>query len=76
MSTTTYIPSGTQPKPHKKKGWLTRFFQRVIEAQHRVGERKAAEYFRTLSDSHLQELGFTAAEIRNIRSGKTISAGL
>ncbi|MGI9380524.1 MAG: hypothetical protein ACR2OW_12810 [Methyloligellaceae bacterium] len=76
MSTTTYIPSGTQPKPHKKKGVFTRFFERVMEAQLRVGERKAAEYFRTLSDSHLQELGFTTAEIRNIRRGKSISAGL
>ena len=50
-----------------KPGFLTRFFERIIEARVRRAELQVQPYLAKLSDERLRDLGFTGEDIEKLR---------
>ncbi|KAB2920328.1 MAG: DUF1127 domain-containing protein [Hyphomicrobiaceae bacterium] len=53
---------------HGPAGFLDRFFQRFIEARERQARSIVRQHLSALSDARLAELGYSAAEIKEIKA--------
>ena len=72
MSTGTQALSGAIISGALKSGgFLQRLLQRISEGQARKAHVMVREYLATQSDEHLASLGYSAAEIKSIRSQAT-----
>lgn len=56
----------------KSSGFLTRIFDRLTAAREAQAERYLVNYLSALSDSRLEELGYTDAQIREIRINRRL----
>jgi uncharacterized protein YjiS (DUF1127 family) len=54
----------------RRAGLLRRVFQGIIESRRMSSERKVGAHLEGLSDTHLFDLGLSAAEIETIRAGR------
>lgn len=74
MTATTYTPNGATAKSAASLGgWFHRLFERMVEAQTLRARRMVAQQLSTLSDAHLQDLGFAEADIERLRMGRAAS---
>jgi hypothetical protein len=79
MATTT-TPVGfaatttTAESAPAKTGFLTRFFERLIEARIRRAEMHVQAHLAKLSDERLKDLGFTGDHIERLREKHYVQA--
>jgi hypothetical protein len=71
MSTGTQALSGAVVVARKSEGFFRRLLQRISEGQERKARAMVREYLATQSDEHLMSLGYSAADIKSIRSQAT-----
>lgn len=72
MSTGTQALSGAVVGGIRKSdGFFQRLLARIAEGQERKARAMVREYLATQSDEHLMSLGYSAAEIKSIRSQAT-----
>jgi len=57
-----------------KPGFLTRFFERIIEARVRRAELQVQPFLAKLSDERLRDLGFTGQDIEKLREKHYVQA--
>lgn len=71
MTTTTtpvgFPASARTEKAPAKSNFLTRFFERIIEARMRRAELQVQPHLAELSDERLKDLGFTGERIGELR---------
>jgi hypothetical protein len=67
MTTATFDRIDRIEAGAKTKGFARRLFDRYLEAQMRKAHLRVNAYLQTLDDKTLGELGYTRADIRNIR---------
>jgi uncharacterized protein YjiS (DUF1127 family) len=73
MSTITVTRSpgaAFEAEKDRRAGLLRRIFQAIIESRRMSSERKIGVHLESLSDTHLSDLGLSAAEIEAIRAGR------
>ena len=58
----------------KKPGFLTRFFERLIEARIRRAEMQVQPFLAKLSNERLRDLGFTGDDISKLREKHYVQA--
>jgi uncharacterized protein YjiS (DUF1127 family) len=79
MATTT-TPIGftaedtTTEATSAKPGFLSRFFQRLIEARIARAEQEVKPFLARLSDERLRDLGFTGGDIEKLRERHYVQA--
>jgi hypothetical protein len=72
MSTGTQALSGAVVGSTRKSGgFLHRLVQRISEGQERKARVMVREYLASQSDEHLMSLGYSATDIKSIRSQAT-----
>jgi hypothetical protein len=72
MSTGTQALSGAVTGgARKSEGFFHRVLTRIVEGQERKARTMVREYLATQTDEHLTSLGYSAAEIKTIRSQST-----
>jgi uncharacterized protein YjiS (DUF1127 family) len=79
MATTTTPIEFTAEAPHteaagSKFGFLTRFFERIVEARVRRAEMQVQPFLAKLSDDRLKDLGFTGDDIEKLREKHYVQA--
>lgn len=68
MTATTYTHNGTAIKRGASfGGWLSRLFDRMVEAQTLRARKMVAQQLSTMSDAHLKDLGFAESDIERLR---------
>jgi hypothetical protein len=68
MATTTFDRVQSLDGASKEKGVLRRALDRYIDAQMNKARLRVNAYLQGLDDKALDELGYTPADIRNIRA--------
>jgi hypothetical protein len=72
MSTGTQALSGAVVGgTRKSEGFFHRVLTRIVEGQERKARAMVHEYLATQTDEHLMSLGYSAADIKTIRSQAT-----
>ena len=79
MATTTTPIEFTAEAPRteaagSKFGFLTRFFERIIESRVRRAEMQVQPYLAKLSEDRLKDLGFTGEDIQKLREKHYVQA--
>jgi hypothetical protein len=67
MAVATFDRVGTIEDKVKGKGFVARFLDRYVDAQMQKARLRVNAYLQTLDDRSLAEMGYTPADIRNIR---------
>ena len=75
MATTTFIGPADVSGKVKSKGFARRLLDRYIDAQMKRAALRVNAYLQSLDDTALSQLGYTPADIRNIRR-RNASIGL
>lgn len=64
----------TEARSERRPGFFARAFERYMQARMRQGEAQVKRYLAHLSDPRLSDLGFTAEEIKVLRTEGRIPA--
>ena len=72
MTATTYTQTSGSGPSVSSGSWLVRFFERMIEAQERQARKIVQAHLRWQDDHVLKGAGYTAADIRHIRTGRFV----
>ncbi len=67
MAVTTFDSVGKIDSKVRGKGFLRRVMDRYLDSQMNKARLRVNAYLQTLDDRALAELGYTPADIRNIR---------
>jgi uncharacterized protein YjiS (DUF1127 family) len=70
-ATTTYTPTAAAPSA-AGSGWFGRFVARMMAAQMNIARRRVNEQLRVMSNDTLSRIGFTPAQIDDLRAGRQV----
>jgi hypothetical protein len=68
MAVTTFERAGGIDSKASEKGFARRLLDRYIDAQMQKAQRRVNAYLQTMDDKALARLGYSQADIRNIRA--------
>lgn len=74
MATTTFDNAFVGTEPRKAADKKPGLFATLLAAREREARRKVGHYLATLSESQLEQLGFTQTEVDKLRQGDALPA--
>lgn len=73
MSATTYTNVPRARQASEAGGWFSNLLERMVEAQAARVRKEVYTQLRGFNDETLRDLGFTAADIEQLRRGKFVN---